>query len=66
MYGTFCKIYYFNYFLFNFYSINFSWILPLMSLGQKKLLDENDLYEPLQDEKTEFLTNKLERLVFSL
>lgn len=40
--------------------MNTSWLSPLMTLGQKKVLDENDLYKPMPEEEAEYLTNKLE------
>ena len=38
----------------------FSWFSKFMSLGQKKVIEEDDLYEPVPDEKTDYLTNRLE------
>lgn len=31
-----------------------------MKLGQRKVLEEEDLFEPVPKEETEYLTNKLE------
>jgi hypothetical protein len=38
-----------------------SWISPLLALGREKVIDENDLYEPISYEKTKYLTDELER-----
>ena len=32
-----------------------------MTLGQKKPLEEEDLYRPVPSEESEYLTNKLEK-----
>jgi hypothetical protein len=37
------------------------WFSPLLALGQKKPLDEDDLYKTMPEEETEYLTNKLEK-----
>lgn len=34
-----------------------------MSLGQRKVLEEEDLYEPVPNERTKFITDKLEMYI---
>ncbi len=41
----------------------YSWISPLLSLGYKKVLEEDDLYEPILYEKARYLTDKLEKYI---
>lgn len=43
--------------MFNFYS----WISPLLKAGYIKPLNEHDLYNPLDDQHNEFLTEQLEK-----
>jgi hypothetical protein len=43
-----------------FQSLYFSWISPLLKLGNKRPLTEDDMYNPLPSEESEFLTKELE------
>lgn len=45
-------------------SLCLSWISPLIALGSRKTLDDNDLYSPLPYEKTEYLADQIELYVF--
>jgi len=38
-----------------------SWISPLLKLGNKRPLTEDDMYNPCSDEESEFLTHELEK-----
>ena len=39
---------------------SFSWLSSLINIGRKKPIEEEDLFKPLPDDETEYLTNKLE------
>ena len=39
----------------------FSWILPLLNKGYRKDLEQQDLFEPLDNDHSEVLGNRLER-----
>nr|QNH67887.1 ATP-binding cassette transporter subfamily C member 4 X4 [Brachionus rotundiformis] len=46
----------------NYFSkIFLNWISPLLSLGKERPLKEEDLYSPISDEESKFLTDQLER-----
>jgi hypothetical protein len=38
-----------------------SWVSSLLAVGREKVIDENDLYEPISYEKTKYLTDELEK-----
>ena len=37
------------------------WFTPFMALGQKKPINEEDLYKPVPNEEIEYLTDKIEK-----
>ena len=39
----------------------FSWVNPLLYKGFKKELEQHDLYEPLDDARSEFLGETLQK-----
>jgi hypothetical protein len=43
-----------------------SWISPLLTLGQRKTIQEDDMYDPLPCDEAAYLTNKLEKSTLSL
>ena len=44
-----------------FYMFDFSWVNPLLYKGFKKELEPHDLYEPLDDARSQFLGEKLQK-----
>lgn len=38
-----------------------NWISPLLKTGSEKPLDESDLYSPLDEQQSHFLTEQLEK-----
>ncbi len=38
-----------------------NWISPLLKIGYEKPLDESDLYTPLSEQQSNFLTEQLEK-----
>lgn len=47
-----------------FFYIFISWLIELFKTGEKRDLDENDLYPTLNEDKSSLLGDKLEQLVF--
>lgn len=41
--------------------LTFAWVLKIFSKGNRKTLDEDDLYQPLKDQKSDTLGSDLER-----
>lgn len=39
----------------------FSWLNPLLDLGQKRMLEENDMYNILPEDQAEILGKELQR-----
>jgi hypothetical protein len=39
------------------------WVLDIFKKGYKKDLDLNDLYEVMEEDKTDYVTQRLEKLV---
>lgn len=44
-----------------FLSFYFSWLTPLLQLGQKRRLEENDMYSILKEDQSEALGEELQR-----
>lgn len=42
-------------------TVRFSWLTPLLHLGQKKRLDESDMYRVLAEDRSETLGEELQR-----
>lgn len=59
-YSYFPKYLNYNYFVF----LSYSWLLKIYKTGQKRDLEEDDLYTTLNDHSSSVLGNKLEKLLF--
>ncbi len=46
--------------IFNWKTLILRWVSPLLTLGRKKVLDENDLFKPVPCEETKRVTDNLE------